>query len=600
MVRLRAAVPWLSALALLVAPAAASARDDAVTSFDGTSIVLHWFPAKDGVKAPTVLFGPGWSSPGSDDPEGKSDPSTGIVGVGPLRQAGYNVLTWDPRGFGKSGGQVSVDGPDFEGRDVQALIDYVARQPEAQLDKPGDPRLGMTGGSYGGGIQLVAAALDKRIDAIVPDIAWHSLLTSLYKDDTFKTGWGSFLTAIGQLQGTLDPRIQSAYASGAATGSIAASDKAWFASRGPGDLVKQITVPTLLVQGTVDTLFTLQEAATNYAQLKASGVPLKMLWFCGGHGSCLSDAGDKGRVQRRTIGWLDRYLKGDRTVDTGPAFEWVDQTGKEWSATTFPPAPAAPLSAEGAGGVLPIQPAGGSGPSAAGGGAVGAIAGPTNGSRATNAVSLTVPAPSAQTLLVGAPKVTFTYRGTANADRLYGQLVDDTTNLVLGNLVTPIPVTLDGKEHTVTRELELVAHTLAPGRTVTLQLTPFVTAYKTAQVAAGAVTISKLSLQLPTADAAAMVKPVARPAVSVVSARPLTSRRVRVTVRATGGAVGQVVVTVRDARGTALGRRTLKALSGTKAVTVTLRRRAGARSYATVSARAEDGTTLAARRALRR
>ncbi len=40
---------------------------------------------------------------------------------------------------------------------------------------PGDPRIGMVGASYGGGIQLVAAATDPRIDAIVPTIAWNTL-----------------------------------------------------------------------------------------------------------------------------------------------------------------------------------------------------------------------------------------------------------------------------------------------------------------------------------------------------------------------------------------------------------------------------------------
>jgi hypothetical protein len=39
-------------------------RDDSISSFDGTRIVLSFFPA-DGLKAvqkaPTVLFGPGWS-----------------------------------------------------------------------------------------------------------------------------------------------------------------------------------------------------------------------------------------------------------------------------------------------------------------------------------------------------------------------------------------------------------------------------------------------------------------------------------------------------------------------------------------------------------
>ena len=86
-----------------------------------------------------------------------------------------------------------MDKPGYEGRDVSALISWLARQPEAQLDRPGDPRVGMAGGSYGGGIQLVAAAADHRIDAIVPDIAWHSLLTSLDKNNTPKLGWGTLL-----------------------------------------------------------------------------------------------------------------------------------------------------------------------------------------------------------------------------------------------------------------------------------------------------------------------------------------------------------------------------------------------------------------------
>src|SRR4051794_16436460 len=170
-------------VATLVAAASASARDATVTSFDGTAINTHFFPAAGlaaGGKAPTVLFGPGWSSSGDTDENSASDPGTGIVGVGPLRKAGFNVVTWDPRGFGKSGGMVSVDGPDFEGKDVQALIDFIAKQAEAELDGPGDPRVGMSGGSYGGGIQLVTAALDKRLDVITPDISWHSLGTSLY------------------------------------------------------------------------------------------------------------------------------------------------------------------------------------------------------------------------------------------------------------------------------------------------------------------------------------------------------------------------------------------------------------------------------------
>ena len=114
-----------------------------------------------------------------------------------LRAEGYNVLTWDARGFGESGGSVQIDHPDYEGRDVQALLDYVAEQPEARLDSRGDPRVGMGGRSYGGAIQWVTAAIDGRVDAIVPLIAWNALVRSLYQSNTVKAGWGSLLTGVG-------------------------------------------------------------------------------------------------------------------------------------------------------------------------------------------------------------------------------------------------------------------------------------------------------------------------------------------------------------------------------------------------------------------
>ena len=80
----------------------------------------------------------------------------------------------DPRGFGDSTGLAEVDSPAFEAKDVSRLIDWVATRPGVELDAPGDPRMGMVGGSYGGGIQWVTAAQDCRIDAIVPTISWHS------------------------------------------------------------------------------------------------------------------------------------------------------------------------------------------------------------------------------------------------------------------------------------------------------------------------------------------------------------------------------------------------------------------------------------------
>jgi ABC-2 type transport system ATP-binding protein len=46
--------------------------------------------------------------------------------------------------------------------------------------------------------------------------------------------------------------------------------------------------------------------------------------------------------------------------------------------------------------------------------------------------------------------VSFSYSGIGNAKAVYAQVIDTATGKVLGNINTPIPVTLDGKTHTVT------------------------------------------------------------------------------------------------------------------------------------------------------
>ena len=172
-----------TALAWVSLAGVAQAEDLVVPSFDGTPIVAHWFPNPSlsaGQRAPVVLNGPGWSQPG------ENNPSTGAIKR--LHDQGYNVLTWDPRGFGVSGGEATINAPQVEGRDVRALIDRMAEQPQVKLDRMGDPRVGMTGGSYGGGIQLSTAGIDRRVDAIVPVVSWHSLETSLYKDTHLQAG----------------------------------------------------------------------------------------------------------------------------------------------------------------------------------------------------------------------------------------------------------------------------------------------------------------------------------------------------------------------------------------------------------------------------
>lgn len=498
----RGCVAPITTMPVDASPADDTGQDWNVTSFDGTVIRAHWFPlvaADSGTTAPTVLMGPGWGSAGDTDVN--SIGILGVVNIATLRAAGFNVLTWDPRGFGQSTGTVEVDSAEFEGRDVQQLLDWVSTQPQVELDGTRDPRVGMFGASYGGGIQLVTAAIDCRIDAIVPVIAWHSLQTSLFKADTAKVGWANFLAAAaGGHQ--LDPTIARANAAGNSTGVIDPADVQWFADRGPGDTVDAITVPTLIIQGTVDTLFTLDEGAINYAHLHANGVPVAMLWFCGGHGTCLTDPGDTTRTTEAAVSWLQRYVAGDTSVAVGSVFEFVDQDGVSYTADQFPPAPAsAPLTASGAG-TLDLTVDGGAGPITApgAGSALTGLVSPITPGTATNSVGITVPAPVADTVLVGAPQLSITYSGTVadgpRPTRVFAQLIDDATGLVLGNQITPIDVVLDGSSHTATVPLEMIAFTAHPARTVTLQIVATTVAYATPRLG-GTIDFSAVTIDLP-------------------------------------------------------------------------------------------------------
>jgi ABC-2 type transport system ATP-binding protein len=465
----------LAGAIVLAFTAPAAARDAVVRSFDGTELHVSFHVAKPGKRVPTILMTHGWGGTRERNPDAPS--SAANAGTAALRKAGFNVLTWDSRGFGESGGTVTIDYRKNEGRDVRELLDWLARQPEAKLDRKRDPRVGMHGGSYAGGIQFVAAAIDRRIDAIAPSIAWHSLLTSLYRAETIKGGWSSILYAAGQT-GRLDPHITSAFAGGVAGGTLSAEDRAWFASRGPGALVRRIKAPTLILQGTPDTLFTPSEAIDNHRILRRKRVPLKMLWFCGGHGSCMTGEGTAGHLERRVIAWLKRYV-ARKKVRTGPGFEWLADDAKWRSARSFPPRRGAPVVGQGSG-TLAVSPAD-------------TLSGtPIAAAPAVNALNVAIPEVTSQ--VVGRPSLRLTYSGTGTATHVFAQIVDESRNLVLGNQVTPVPVRLDGATHTITRSLEGVA---AAGGRYRLQLIGGTQVYGPAR-GAGAITFSAARISLPT------------------------------------------------------------------------------------------------------
>ncbi|MER6474328.1 alpha/beta fold hydrolase [Streptomyces collinus] len=289
-------------------------RGDRVMAMaDGTRIDTSYFTAGPTGRRPAVLLAHGFGGSKDDVRQQAED----------LARDGYAVLTWSARGFGKSTGRIGLNDPGHEVADVSRLIDWLAKQPQVRLDRPGDPRVGVAGGSYGGAISLLAAGHDRRVDAIAPAVTYWNLADALFPDGVFKKLWAGVFFNTGGGCARFEPALCRMYDRVAESGTPDAAARALLEERSPSAVGGRIKVPTLLVQGQTDSLFTLSQSDAAARAIRANGAPVDVDWIAGGH-----DGGDmeSGRVQRRVAAWFDRYLKGDTATGTGPAFR-ITRTG---------------------------------------------------------------------------------------------------------------------------------------------------------------------------------------------------------------------------------------------------------------------------------
>ncbi|MFF7494113.1 alpha/beta fold hydrolase [Streptomyces rubiginosohelvolus] len=288
-------------------------REDRILRMDGVPIDTSYFHAKGSGKRPAVLIGHGFGG-SKNDVRAQAEK---------LAADGYAVLTWSARGFGKSGGKISLNDPDHEVKDVSRLIDWLAERPEVELDGKGDPRVGLTGASYGGAVSLLAAGHDERVDAIAPVITYWNLADALFPDGVFKKLWaGIFITTGGGCE-RFEKQLCAMYERVAVSGKPDAEAVKLLTERSPSAVADRIKVPSLLLQGQSDSLFPLGQADAMQKAISANGAPVSVDWISGGH-----DGGDSetSRVEGRVGDWFDRYLKEDTGTATGPAFR-VTRTG---------------------------------------------------------------------------------------------------------------------------------------------------------------------------------------------------------------------------------------------------------------------------------
>ena len=264
-----------------------------------------------------------------------------------LQSRGYVVLAWTARGFGKSTGTISMNSPTAEVADVSKLIDYLATRSEVIQDRPTDPRVGITGGSYGGAISLLAAGYDPRIDAVAADITWNNLENALFPQSAinvnqpgpFKRVWTGTFFSIGSLGyakpstqpgalhpeallcGRFAPQWCSAYQTSVAASAPSPEISTLMHASSPSAIAAQIQAPTLLMQGEADSLFPLSESASTANEIRQAHptLPLAMIWHGGGHDGGLDESK---RLNSQVGDWFDIYLKHQKK--TFPIFQVTD------------------------------------------------------------------------------------------------------------------------------------------------------------------------------------------------------------------------------------------------------------------------------------
>lgn len=134
-------------------------EDVSFPSLDEDIILKGWFlPAEDSDRVIVMVHGNGGNR--ADASIGMLDIASGLVADG------YNVLTFDLRGCGESGGDM-VSGGYYEKNDVEGAVNYVKDL--------GFERIGVMGFSLGVVSSILAAAEDTDIDVLVSDSSFADL-----------------------------------------------------------------------------------------------------------------------------------------------------------------------------------------------------------------------------------------------------------------------------------------------------------------------------------------------------------------------------------------------------------------------------------------
>jgi predicted acyl esterase len=226
---------------------------------------------------------------------------------------GYVVVSYTPRGWWLSGGEIDTAGPK-DMADLSKVIDWTI------ANTASDPaRIGAAGISYGAGISLLGSAFDARIRAVAMMSGWTDLTYSLYADSTRHQQSAGLLTIAADLLGHPGAELTGKLADFTANRNVEAV-KAWARTRSAATYLDAINAnrPAVLIANAWgDSIFPPNQLVDFYDRLTG---PKRLELRPGDHAiaELTGILGISNDVWSSVYRWLDQYLGG---VDTGIAAE---------------------------------------------------------------------------------------------------------------------------------------------------------------------------------------------------------------------------------------------------------------------------------------